>query len=70
MTRAGSIVLMFVLLVLAACTVPERTTMLKANSPDPHYVTNVDDTFSRKGSLFIVTASGGGTRAAALTLVD
>lgn len=68
MTRAGSIVLMFVLLVLAACTVPERTIMLKANSPDPHYVTNVDDTFSRKGSLFIVTASGGGTRAAALTL--
>lgn len=67
LTRYGALFLCSA--VLSACgSVPERTVELDPNGPGQRYVTNVDDADSRKDTLFIVTASGGGTRAAALTL--
>lgn len=57
-----------VLLALAACQTPPRTTELKEIGAEPRYVWAGDDATSRSDTLFIVTASGGGTRAAALTL--
>lgn len=57
-----------VCLAVASCTVPERTTAIDPTGPDPPHVTGLDDATSRKDTLFVVTASGGGTRAAALTL--
>lgn len=53
---------------LGACTTPPRTTELQAIGAPDRYGWPGDRDGSREDTLFIVTASGGGTRAAALTL--
>jgi NTE family protein len=57
-----------ILLAAAACQTPPRTTELGEIGAEPRYKWAGDDAVSRRDTLFIITASGGGTRAAALTL--
>ncbi|MCZ6860951.1 MAG: patatin-like phospholipase family protein [Alphaproteobacteria bacterium] len=53
---------------LGACETPPRTTQLETIRAPDRYGWPGDDNESREDTLFVVTASGGGTRAAALTL--
>lgn len=53
---------------VSGCSVPERTAAIHSGSADPPHVTRLDDSASDGGTLLVVSASGGGTRAAALTL--
>ena len=68
MYRARLAILTMVMLAVTACQTPPRTTQLDMIGAEPRYAWAGDDAFSRNDTLFIVSASGGGTRAAAITL--
>lgn len=57
-----------VLLVASACATPPRTTELPMIGAEPRYAWAGDAAGSSEDTLIIMSASGGGTRAAALTL--